>query len=96
MGKIKRIAIEKQIKEEYKEARRWCNLDSGHYYQMMIDTEDGEIWSDCFISTNDWKQYHSDTITSLDAMPGYVKEVETEYIEDAVNKLQAAGWEIEG
>lgn len=95
MKKIEKSQIEKQVRKEYKEARQWCKQDYGRYYKMMIDIDDGQIWSDTFLTTNDWNEYHSESITSLETVPGYAQEIELGYVEDAVRKLQAAGWEIE-
>lgn len=94
MKKIKRADIEKQVKEEFKAARQWCDQDWRRYYKMMIDTEDGNIWSDVFLSENEWKEYHKESVIKLDAFSGYVHEMESEYIEDAEQKLRAAGWEV--
>lgn len=96
MKKISKKTIEKQVRKEYAAARDWCSYDHFRYYKMMIDTSDGEIWSDVFLSTNEWKVYHSETIMSLeDYYCGTVEEREAEYIEDAIDKLKQAGWEIE-
>lgn len=94
MKKISRKEIVSQVKKEYRIARQWCRKDSGRYYKMMIDTDDAEIWSDVFISENDWKEYHKDSIVSLDSEFGYVREMEISYTEDAIQKLKESGWEI--
>ncbi|POP33371.1 hypothetical protein C3B58_07670 [Lactonifactor longoviformis] len=95
MKKIERREIEKQVKKEYAAARDWCSYDHFRYYKMMIDTSDGDIWSDVFLSENEWKVYHSETIMSLENYYyGTIKEKEAEYIEDAIRKLKSAGWEI--
>lgn len=91
---ISKAKIVESIKQEYAEARKWCHQDFGRHYKMMIDTMDGRIWSDVFLSENDWKIYHSDTISKLDYVPGYVNETEEGYIEDAISKLITAGWTI--
>lgn len=95
MKKIQSREIEKQVKKEYAAARDWCSYDHFRYYKMTIDTSDGDIWSDVFLSENEWKVYHSKTIMSLDIYYyGTVKERESAYIEDAIDKLKQAGWEI--
>ena len=94
MRKISRKEIVSQVRKEYKIARQWCKQDFGRYYKLMIDVSDGEIWSDVFLTENDWKEYHSDSIISLDTEFGYVHEMEDAYIEDAIRNLRAAGWEI--
>ncbi|MCD2493650.1 hypothetical protein LQE92_13645 [Lacrimispora sp. NSJ-141] len=92
--KISKKAIAKVVKKGYKAGREWCQHGHGRYHKMMLDTRDGDIWSDEFLSTNDWKEYHSNSIVTLNAMRGYVKDMEAEYIDDAVQKLKEAGWEI--
>lgn len=32
---------------------------------LMIDLEDGEIWADCFLDQNSWKEYQSNSIVPL-------------------------------
>lgn len=94
--RIRRKLIQKQVKKEFELARKWCKYDSfSRYYKMMIDTSDGDIWSDCFLSTETWHVYHSDTIVSLSAAGALtVKEKESEYIADAIRELENAGWAI--
>lgn len=88
MKQIKRSQIEKAIKAAEKEARKWSKVDRGHCYRIMIDTDDAEIWTDTFIDCNSWKQYRSDTISSLDVMaPGG-------RLGDAIHRLTWAGWEV--
>lgn len=82
------------IRKEFEAGRDWCRKDRGRYYVMRIDVSDASIWSDVFISENDWKEYKSDTIMKLEAIPDTVKEMEKEYLSDAIHKLKKAGWEI--
>lgn len=94
MKKISKKEIVRQVKKEYKIARQWCEHDFGRYYKMMLDTDDGEIWSDIFLSENEWKEYQKKSIMELDAFPGYVHEMESAYTENAIQKLKTAGWKI--
>ena len=94
MNQIRKSEIVKQVKKEYKEGRDWCRCGRGRCYTMMIDTDDGDIWSDVFLSIDDWKRYHSDTIQRLETVPGYVKEREDGYVDSAIKLLTAAGWTI--
>lgn len=90
MKQIERSQIEKAVKAAEKEARAWCKGDSRRSYQIMIDTDDAEIWADTFVDCNSWNQYRSDSIISLDVMaPGG-------RVGDALHQLTAAGWEIIG
>lgn len=93
--KIKRKTIEKKVKEEYTAAREFCSYNFGRYYKMMIDTDNGCIWSDVFLSENDWKVYHDDSIISLDGLGWTVDEKEVAYVSSAIRLLTEAGWTIE-
>lgn len=89
---MKQISIKKlsrKIKKEYAEAIRFCELDTGAYYTMMIDADDADVWSDTFISSNDWKEYHSQSIHKLETT--YSAE---EYLSEAIDLLEEAGWVI--
>lgn len=96
MKEIKRSELKKMIRKEYKEARQWCRLDFGRTYNMMIDTEDGKVWSDVFLDENTYKIYHSDTIFSLSPIGRLATVAETEkaYLAEAVSMLQKSGWTI--
>ena len=96
MKTIKKKTIERMVRKEYESAREFCSHDFGRYYKMMIDTNDGDIWSDVFLSENDWKVYHDNSVYSLDRGEGWtVKEKEAAYITDAIRILAEAGWIIE-
>lgn len=92
MKEISKNIIEKAVREEYAEAKNWCRQDYGRCYQMMLDTYDGDIWSDLFLTENDYKIYHSYSILRLDTEYGCGNEAS--YIADAIRKLKAAGWTI--
>lgn len=94
MKTISKKSIVKKVRKEYEEAREWCDYDPFRYAKIMIDTSDGDIWADVFLNENEWKRYHSNTIMALDHIYGSVKDREARYIEDAISKLQAAGWSI--
>lgn len=88
MKQITRTQIEKAVKAAEKEAHAWCRGDERRSYQIMIDTDDAEIWADTFIDCNSWKQYRSDSICSLDVM------ADGGITGDAIMLLEIAGWEI--
>ena len=90
MKQISRDKIMQNIKKEYAEAKDWCRQDFGRCYQIMIDTEDGDIWLDVFVSENNWKIYKSQTIQNLHAEYGNEKG----YVDDAIRILTKAGWTI--
>lgn len=91
---VSREEITRTIKRECAEAREWCRQGHGRYHQMMLNTDDASIWSDNFMSENDWKVYRSASIHALEYIPGYARETEAGYINDAVRLLKAAGWDI--
>lgn len=82
------------IKKEYKACRDWCRGGNGRCYKMMIDVLDGSIWSDTFISDNEWKNYKSETIVQIEGLYDTVSASEQRYTEDAIHKLKDAGWTI--
>ena len=94
MMKASRNELAATIRKEFKEGRNWCRQDWGRYYKMMIDVSDASIWSDIFLDKNDWKEYKSDSIMQLEAIPDTVAEMEKEYLTDAISKLERVGWEI--
>ena len=94
METIARKDIEKTIKKEYADARKFCETVSGGYYKMMLDTEDGEIWSDVFISEGSYKKYRSDSIIHLDCTAGFGADIEQAFIDDAIYHLKKSGWTI--
>lgn len=98
MKEIKRIKLEKAISKAYKEGHKWNQLGNGYCYCIMIDTDDANIWCDCFLSENEWKRYHSDTISVLhwhdDCDGPTIADVEQAYLTDAIRTLAGAGWTI--
>lgn len=94
MKEISRKEITKTIKGLVREGREWCSYDHFRYYKIMLDTDDGDIWIDVFLDTNEWKRYHLDTIVKLDYFPGYTRETVQGYVDSAIERLEAAGWII--
>ena len=94
MKTISKRDIRKKVLVELRAARRFCSYDWGRYYKMMIDTSDADIWSDVFLSTNNWKVYHSNAVYCLDAIPDRVNQMVNDYISHAVKLLTDAGWKI--
>lgn len=94
---ISRKKIEESVEREFKSAREWCEGDFGRCYAMMIDLEDGEIWSDVFLDEWTRKIYHSSYVQHLSygGIPfATASEKEQGYIDDAIQQLQEAGWTI--
>lgn len=49
-----------KIKEAVRDFNNWQGKAV-----IMVDTSDGDVWTDVFASGTDWKQYHSGTIFPL-------------------------------
>lgn len=97
MKTISRYEIETNVKREFQSACEWCDGDFGRTYAMMIDLDDGEIWSDIFLNIWDRKIYHSDDVVHLSygEIPfATAAEKEQGYIDNAIQQLQEAGWTI--
>lgn len=67
MKNIKITGIKKAI-GEYK---MWLSQDWRHKANIMLDKSTGEVWTDCFLDCNSWKEYHSDDIIFLSS---YIRE----------------------
>lgn len=81
-----------------REAREWCKGHFGRVAHVMIDTDDGAIWTDVFLDCNEFKQYHSSTIESVSSWCRSSCWGGTTYnadmISTAVELLTDAGWQI--
>lgn len=93
--KIKKTAIEKAVRKANREGRQFCAMDWRYGYCVMIDTEDAEIWCDTFSNCNDFKVYHSDTIDKLTVDGRTATEAEKNMVDEAIEMLKNAGWEVE-
>lgn len=99
---ISRVEIVKIVKNEYQQAKDFCSHDFGRYYRMMIDLDDGSIWSDVFLDHNQWKNYHSSSICQLERSELSLAEIKLKrfpvivnaYVNHAVELLSDAGWKI--
>lgn len=92
--KISRSELKKKIHDELAEGIKWSEFKYEHRFFMMLDTSDADIWTDCFISENEWKVYHSDTIVRLTYSGISTEEQEKFYLVQAIQLLKEAGWEI--
>lgn len=92
--KIEKKVLMQSIQKEFKDARDWCKQGYGHCYMLRIDTSNAHIWANLYLSENDWTVYHSDTIMQLDASRDCATAMVQSYLEDAVQKLMIAGWQI--
>ena len=59
------------IKKAIGDYNSWSRMDWRHTANIMLDKSTGEVWTDCFIDCNTWKEYHSDDIVSLSS---YIRE----------------------
>lgn len=61
MKKIKITGIKKAIIE----FNDWISYDWRRRANIMLNTSTGEVWTDCFLDCNTWKEYHDKSIVSL-------------------------------
>lgn len=61
----------KGIKKAVGERNNW--IKRGHFRaaNIMLNTSDGEIWCDCFLTTDTWRIYESDTVISVNSICHY-------------------------
>lgn len=62
MEKVIKITGIKKAVGEYKD---WLSRDNRHTATIMLDKGTGDVWTDCFIDCNSWKEYHDSDIISL-------------------------------
>lgn len=55
----------KMIKEEHKDLREWLRGDTRRDGCLMLDTSNGKVWTDYFVSENNWKVYESESIIKI-------------------------------
>lgn len=53
------------IKRAIGEYKRWIAQDWRRTANIMLDKSTGEVWTDCFLDCNIWKEYHNSNIISL-------------------------------
>ena len=54
-----------QVRDVYQEYSRWCWLQPSHAGAIMLDTDTGEIWADCFPSGGSTKAYAEPSIIRI-------------------------------
>lgn len=79
----------KGIKKAVGDYKHWLNLNRFHDANIMLNKATGEVWTDCFVSCNNWKEYSSDSIISL---LRYIRERTDEEI--SMNLLKKYATEI--
>lgn len=55
----------KPIESQMKEAIEDIELNHHMHSRVMYNLEDGEAWTDVFVSCNEWKSYHNDKIIQI-------------------------------
>ena len=63
------------IKKAIGDYNPWLRMDWRHTANIMLDKSTGDVWTDCFIDCNTWKEYHSDDIVSLSS---YIRKMTEE------------------
>lgn len=71
----------------------WVRRNNSYRAQIMLDISTGEVWTDCFLSCNEWINYHSEDIISLSYyFPFYdVSKVSMDNIKSLIIKLMESG-----
>ena len=62
---LDRTVLQKKVSSATKESREWDRVDSRHYSKIMLDTLDGDVWADTFLSEGEFKRYRSSTIEDI-------------------------------
>lgn len=55
----------KPIESQMKEAIEDIELNHHMHSRVMYNLEDGEVWTDVFVSCNEWKSYRNDKIIQI-------------------------------
>ena len=58
----------KGIKKAVGEYKDWIKRDMRNYATIMLDAKTGEVWTDCFVSVTNWKEYSSQTVVNLTSL----------------------------
>lgn len=51
---LNRTELKEKVSSATKESRDWDRMDSRHYSKIMLDTSDGDVWVDTFISEGEF------------------------------------------
>lgn len=70
-----------KIKEAAKDFNNWQGKAV-----IMVDTSDGDVWTDVFASGTDWNEYHSKTVFQLHSKDNLYGR-DNEISPDAINEL---------
>ena len=55
----------KPIESQIEEAIEDIELNLHMHSRVMYNLEDGEVWTDVFVSSNEWNAYHNDKIIQI-------------------------------
>lgn len=53
------------IKQAVGEYKNWIKRDWSYVGYIVMDVDRGEVWADCFTSTQEWREYHSIRVIDL-------------------------------
>ena len=53
------------VKKAIGDYKDWISRRYGNAANIMLDKSTGEVWTDCFVSCNEWIEYHSESVISL-------------------------------
>lgn len=76
--------------KDYRSANKYGFLSPSYGY-LMIDLEDGEVWTDyfCSIGHNNWNEYHKDSIVNL---INYIQYIGVDIRDEPVNASNVKAW----
>lgn len=57
--------LKEAVKKAYKNMNEWNVLSRSHYTVLMYNKANGNIWADCFLSENDWREYVDPNATPI-------------------------------
>ena len=55
----------KPIESQIEEAIEDIELNHHMHSRVMYNLEDGEVWTDVFVSSNEWNSYHNNKIIQI-------------------------------
>ena len=62
-------------KKAIREYKSWLSQDFRRSANIKLNKSTGEVWTDCFLDCNSWKEYHSEDVISLS---DYIREMTEE------------------
>lgn len=61
----------KGLRKAVGERNNWIKRGYFRVANIMLDTSNGKIWSDCFLTNNEWRIYKSDSVVNINHICHY-------------------------